>query len=181
MRHRLILGSWLVLVWLELWGDLSWANLFSGMLVAGFVVWLWSPKQRLGLNVRPVALARFIGFFIASLVKASVEVAREVVRLDPQLRSAVVAVPIRSQSRGMIAVVAAAVSLTPGTLVIETALDGLDTTLFIHVFDLQDRDALVASVRRLEDLAIAALAPTVSQRTHPGSRPSPLPNSKGLT
>lgn len=180
MRHRLFLGSWLVLVWLGLWGDLSWANLFSGVLTAAFVVWLWAPRERLGLRIRPFALARFMGFFFASLVKSSFEVAREVVRLDPQLSSSVVAVPIRSQSRGMIAVVAATISLTPGTLVIETALVGLETTLYIHVFNLRDRDELRASVAQLEDLAIAALSPTIPDKSHHNSTSSSVPNSEGL-
>ncbi len=166
MRHRLVLGIWLTLVWLGLWGDLSWANLFSGMLSAVFVVWMWGPKQHLGIGVRPFALVRFIGFFVASLVRASVGVARQIVRFEPQLRSSVVAVPINSQSRGMIAVVAAAISLTPGTLVIETKAVGLKTTLYIHVFDLRDRDELVASVTQLEDLALAALSPTTSAKRH---------------
>ncbi len=159
MRHRLILAVWLTFVWLELWGDLSWANLLSGMLVAALVVVLLDTKEPLGLRARPAALVRFIAFFAQHLVIASYQVAREVLRPRPQLRPAVIAAPIVATSRGLTAVIAASISLTPGTLVIDIDRSDSDTTLYIHVFDLGERAELLANVARLELLAVAALAP----------------------
>jgi len=159
MKHRLILGVWLTFVWLGLWGDLSWANLLSGILVAALVVVLLAPEEPLGLLVRPIALVRFIAFFAQNLVIASFEVAREVLRPRPQLRPAVVAASIAATSRGLTAVIAASISLTPGTLVIDIDRSDSHTTLYIHVFDLDERAELLANVARLERLAVAALAP----------------------
>lgn len=162
MKHRLILGIWLTVVWLELWGDLTWANLFSGILIAGFVVTLWAPREPLGLRVRPAALVRFVAFFTMNLLRASLEVAREVLRPHPQLREAVVAASITTTTRGMTAVIAAAISLTPGTLVIDTTRVGARTILYVHVFNLGDRAEVLADVARLEQMALAALAPTTA-------------------
>jgi len=159
MKNRLVLGAWLTLVWLGLWGDLSWANLLSGIAIAGFVVLLWAPREPLGLRVHPVALVRFVAFFAASLTKASLQVAREVLRPHPQLREAVIAAPIAPTTRGLTAVIAASISLTPGTLVIDTSVNDSETILYIHVFDLEDRATLLAGVARLERLAVAALSP----------------------
>ncbi|NOX30855.1 MAG: hypothetical protein GXP35_12535 [Actinobacteria bacterium] len=171
MKHRLILAVWLTFVWLELWGDLSWANLLSGMLVAVLVVVLLGPKEPLGLRPRPIALVRFMAFFAQNLVIASLQVAREVLRPRPQLLPAVIAARISPTSRGLIAVIAAAISLTPGTLVIDITRSGSGTTLYIHVFDLDDRAALLASVARLERLAVAGLAPaTTDGRSHKPER-----------
>lgn len=162
MRHRLSLGAWLTVVWLALWGDLTWANLFSGVLVAGIVVLFWAPGEPLGLRVRPVALVQFMAFFAVNLIRASLQVAREVLRPTPRLSEAVIAAPIAPTSRGMIAVIAAAISLTPGTLVIDTSFVDSKPTLYIHVFNLGDRDAVLANVARLEHLALAALSPTIA-------------------
>jgi len=160
MTHRLVLGVWLTVAWLALWGGLSWANLFSGVLVATLIVALWAPREPLGLRAHPIGLAKFIMFVAVDMVTASYQVAREVVRPNPQLREAIVAVPLVSTTRGMVTVIAAAISLTPGTLVIDILRTGPNITLFVHVFDLDDHDSLIAHIAELEQSAIAGLVPS---------------------
>lgn len=160
MTHRLILGAWLTVVWLELWGGLTWANLLSGVLVATLIVVMWAPREPLGLRPHPIGLAKFVMFVAIDMVTASYQVAREVVRRKPQLREAIIAVPLVSTTRGMVTVISAAISLTPGTLVVDISRSGPNITLYVHVLDLDDRDALIAHIAELEQAAIAGLVPS---------------------
>lgn len=159
MRHQLALVSWLTVVWIGLWGDLSWANLAAGAAAGASVVLIFTPSRPLGLRVRPLQLVRFVSHFLANLVHASIEVAVIVVRPKPMVRMAVIAVPIAPTTRGVTLVIAAAISLTPGTLVIDARNEAKQTILYIHVLDLEDRDKTVAEVARLEQLATAAFGP----------------------
>ncbi len=162
MRRRVPLIAWLTVVWIGLWGDLSWANVAGGAAAGSTVVMLFDPPQELGLGIRPFHLVRFIARFARNLVKASLEVAGIVIRPKPNIRKAVIAVPIAATTRGVTLVIAAAISLTPGTLVIETTQHPDRTVLFIHVLDLRDRTKTVAEVARLERLATAAFAPNTA-------------------
>lgn len=159
MKHRFTLVGWLTIVWIGLWGDLSWANLAGGVATGGGLVLLFDPREPLGLRIRPLPLIRFISYFIWNLAHASLQVALAVIAPRPILRKAVIAVPINSTTRGITLVIAAAISLTPGTLVIETSERDMETILYIHVLDLRNRAKTQADVARLEQLVHAAFSP----------------------
>lgn len=159
MTHRLALTGWLTVAWIGLWGDLSWANVAGGLAVGSLVVAVFNPPQALGLRLRPLRLARFASYFLRNLVHASFQVASIVVRPNATIRTAVIAVPITPTTRGVTLVIAAAISLTPGTLVIDTSHQQHRAILYVHVLDFRDRDTTIAAVARLEQLATAAFAP----------------------
>lgn len=154
MRHLLV-TAWLVAVWLILWGDVTVANLLSGVVVAVAVQLLpWPSPGRGRFVFRPWPALRFLGYFARKLVEASFVVAREVLTPQDRMRTGIVAVPLRGASDALLTLVADAVTLTPGTLTIE--VDAPTRTLYVHVLHLHSVDEVRREIRYLELLAVRA-------------------------
>lgn len=144
----------LAAIWTALWGDVTPANVVSGVLVAVAVVAGFDRERRGSVVVRPVAAARFGLYFLWRLVVAGVVVARTVLTPAHRVRTGVVAVPLVGCSDAVVTLVADAVSLTPGTLTIEVRQE--PPTLFVHALDVKEVDAVRTEIRRLEVLAVRA-------------------------
>lgn len=98
---------------------------------------------------RVVAYLRFAGIFLVELVRSSLAVTRAIVVNDQSMRSAVVAVPLDLERASDAALVANAVTLTPGTTSLHLSAD--TSTLFVHVMDWRgDGDTVDAVKGRFE-------------------------------
>ncbi|MGI8758062.1 MAG: Na+/H+ antiporter subunit E [Acidimicrobiales bacterium] len=160
---RVLPMVWLVAVWVALWGDLSAANVASGVAVGAVLVGLFPPaSRRRSTRLRPVAAARFATWFAWKLVEASAVVAWEVVTPRTRINEGIVAVPIRGVSDGVITLVANAISLTPGSLTLEVRRR--PAVLYVHVLHLHDIEAVRREIRHLEVLAIRAFGPLEAAR-----------------
>lgn len=144
-RVKLVPVLWLALVWVLLWGTWSLGNALNGVLAAVVVlVLLPLPDVALGGRVHLGSLLRFAGRFVADLVASSGEVAWQAVRPGPQAVSSVVGIELRSGSELLMTLTAEALTLVPGSVVIE--LDAPRRTVYAHVLDAPD-DAAVAAFR----------------------------------
>ena len=146
--------SLLVATWLALWSDVSFANVLSGLLVAGAMVLAFDTWRPGRVVLRPIRAARFALHFLYNLVQASVVVARTVITPKRRINTGVVAVPLHGCSDALATLIADAISLTPGTLTFEVRRDPL--TLYVHALDVRDVEQVRADVRRLELLAVEA-------------------------
>jgi multisubunit Na+/H+ antiporter MnhE subunit len=133
-RDQAVALGWLVLVWSLLWGDITWANLVGGLVVgAAVLVFFPLPAVTFGGRLRPWALLAFAARFAVELVSASLHVARIAVQPGYRPRGAIIAVRLRLSTDLNLALTAEAVSLVPGTLILEVDRDS--GTLFLHVLD----------------------------------------------
>lgn len=189
-RARRLTALWPTMVtgaviWVLLWGDLSWANVLSGVAL-GALVGLAFPLPRVGTagTVRPGPLARLVGRFVADLVVASFQVAWIAVRPGPVPRGGLVSVPLRSTSDLFIATTAGLSSMVPGTVVVD--LDRSAHTLRLHVLDLAGSggpDGVRESMRALEERLLRSFA-TRDELVRlglidPFGRPVPAPGKEG--
>ncbi|MGY1716944.1 Na+/H+ antiporter subunit E [Geodermatophilus nigrescens] len=138
LRHQVPLVVWLVLVWMLLWGSWSWANLLSGLVVALVVlVLLPLPHVVGGVRVRPVPLLVFLGHFVVDLFVSGAEVAWQTLRPAGVRRTAIVRVQLRVDSDLLLTMVAEAISLVPGSLVLD--LDRERRVMTLHLLPVRDR------------------------------------------
>ena len=158
LRHQLPLLAWLVLVWNLLWGTWSWANLLSGIAVALVVtVLLPLPPVAGGGWIRPVAFARFLGGFLVDLVRAGTLVAWQTVRPRGISGSAIIRVGMRTDSDLLLTIVTEAVTLVPGSMVIEMDREGRELGLHIlSVDDEHDIERQRSSVLTTEERVVRA-------------------------
>jgi multicomponent Na+:H+ antiporter subunit E len=158
-RDRAIAVLVLVTVWMLLWGVFSWANLISGLAVAVVVLAVFPlPPVTFAGRLRPVALLQFAGRFVADLVMASAQLAVLAFRFGHEPRSAIIRAPLRVHSDLVLTLTGEAVSLVPGSLIVDT--DQGSTTLFIHVLGVSDRAAVERfrrSVYAVEDRIVRVI------------------------
>lgn len=159
---------WLTLVWLALWGEVTPLLLVGGVVVAVLVcVVLPLPPIDLVSGVRPLLLLAVIARFLLDIVRASVQVAGVVLRRRP-VRNAVVAVDLESTSDFVLTLVAAMLSLIPGSVVVEARRS--THTLYLHVLDVPDASAA-------EEFRRTALL--LEQRLLRALPPRPVPGGAG--
>ncbi|RBY96178.1 Na+/H+ antiporter subunit E [Blastococcus sp. TF02-8] len=139
LRHQLPLVVWLVLVWILLWGTWSWANLVSGLAVAlGVLVLLPLPPVIGGVRLRPAALLAFVGHFVVDLFVSGAQVAWQAIGPGGVRRGAIVSVQLRVDSDLLLTMVAEAISLVPGSLVLD--LDRERRRIAVHLLHARDED-----------------------------------------
>ena len=145
---------WVVVLWVALWGDLTLANVVTGLLVAVVVIGISRPAGSMPMQktaVRPIAVAVYFATFFAALVQSTAIVVREVLTPGSQVDRAIVAIPMHTRSRSIITLVANSITLTPGTATIDEH-EGPDgtITLYIHVLHVHELDHMRASLSRIE-------------------------------
>lgn len=142
VRYRAVqwpMVLWLTLFWWVLWGTYSPLSLVGGVLVAVTVCLVFPlPPLRLNVRARPVGIVVLVARFLRDVVVASIEVARVALLPPKDLRSAIVAVPLRADSDFVMSVVAVLVSLVPGSVVVEAHRGS--HTLYLHVLDVRSED-----------------------------------------
>jgi multicomponent Na+:H+ antiporter subunit E len=141
----------LVTVWILLWGVFSWANLVSGLVVSAVVLTVFPlPPVTFAGRLRPLGLLRFAWRFLADLVIASAQLTVLAFRFGHQPHSAIIRVPLRVPSDLVLTLTGEAVSLVPGSLIVDT--DQASTTLYIHVIAVRDRAAVEQFRRSVYDI-----------------------------
>ena len=154
--YLMTLGA-LVLVWTALWGSVSPTVVLLGVIVSAAILLLFPlPTMQFRFGLHPWRSIVLIGRFLWDVVVASVHVAWLAVRpRAPQSRIA--RIRLASDSDLLEALTALAVSLVPGSLIIDA--DSGTRTLTIHVLDAdQQTDAeFAAQVLAQEDRIRRAL------------------------
>ncbi|GGZ12989.1 Na+/H+ antiporter subunit E [Streptomyces inusitatus] len=154
---ELPLITWLAVVWVLLWGNLSWANVITGFAVAVVLCLLFPlPSVDLGLRLHPLGIARLVVHLLWDMYTSGLKVSRQMFDSRPY-RAAVLAVPLRCRSDLMLTATAVAVSNVPDGSVVEVRRS--NATLFVHILEADDPDAADRarrSVWRMEELTVRA-------------------------
>ncbi len=155
---RLLTIAALAAAWCGLWRELSLANLATGVVIAvAILVSGVAMNGRVGIRPRP--LARLAGLVAIDLARSTVSVAHEILTPTDYTDEAIIAVEVPGCRHHLLLLVVA-ITLTPGTAVVDT--DPGAETLYLHLLHNDRRDATVAHVEELARLAALALpSPTV--------------------
>jgi multicomponent Na+:H+ antiporter subunit E len=150
----------LAAIWVLLWGSASAANVLSGLAVAAGLVLLVpglrqpAPERH---RLRPVAVARFLGYVLALTVRSNLELIREVTARSARIKTAVIGVPLPRCSDRILTLITNLLALSPGTMPLE--LRSNPNVLYIHVLTRTDIENVRQDVLRLTDLTVRAFAP----------------------
>ena len=154
------ISVWLTALWLLLWGDISAANVVSGVAVAvAVLVFARMPRVRAADDderprIRPIATAYLAVYVLYKLVEANLILAWEIVTPKNKINVGVVAVPLRTDSEVAMMVVANVITLTPGTVTIESI--GSPPVLYVNVLHLDSIDEVRADLLHIEELCVKA-------------------------
>jgi multicomponent Na+:H+ antiporter subunit E len=87
-----------------------------------------------------------VWFFVKELVIANIRMARYTLSPLRKLRPGVIAVPLEFMTEAEVTLLANLITLTPGTLTIDVSSD--KRTLYVHVMDIADADAVRQEIKR---------------------------------
>ena len=137
----------LAVVWAAITGNFSALNLLLGAGIGALTALLLRnslAEPHVLRRLKRIVLLFLV--FLWELVVSAVRVAMIVLAPDLKkaLRPAIIAYPLTVKSDAEITLLANMMTLTPGTLSIDVADDR--SVIYVHVLQLGDRDALVASI-----------------------------------
>ncbi len=142
-------------VWVLLWRDTS-IGVWIGGLAVAFTIETVRRTLDHPAQLRGLGLVRFLMHYGWMVVVSNLRVAWEVITPNnDQIREAIVAVPLQTQSVAAALLVANAISYTPGSLTIDLVEAPL--VLYVHVLHFESVAEVHAEVARLEELVVAAL------------------------
>jgi multicomponent Na+:H+ antiporter subunit E len=143
-----------VLTWCALWGEISVANVASGLVLASATLLVgFGPSLRGRIVLRP--LLRFARLVVGDLVVSTFNVAYEVLTPTDRTMESVIAVDVSNETRSHLLLLVVAITVTPGTAVVDADFDS--GTLYLHLLDHGRRSEVEDHVRELARLACAGL------------------------
>lgn len=149
-------GVWMVVLWVVLWGEITAANVLSGVAVSAALLLLLPLHRgvRGRFHLRPLRAVGFVLWLLVQIVKSNLLVAWEIITPGDRIRAGVVSVTLPPCSDGLVTLVANCITLTPGTLTLEVRRE--PTTLYVHVLHLRDVDDVRRDVLDLLRRAVRA-------------------------
>ena len=155
--RRLLTMALLVVAWCALWGSVSVANVASGTLVAvAATTFAGIEPDASGLRVVP--LLHFLWIVLVYLIVSTVYVAWEILTPTDHTDEAIIAVDTEVGSRSHFLMLVVAITVTPGTAVIDTDRD--TGRLYLHLLHAEKAEEIEQHVRQLAALACRALPVT---------------------
>ncbi|WP_046469091.1 Na+/H+ antiporter subunit E [Allosalinactinospora lopnorensis] len=155
---RLPTVVWLTVMWALLWGDFSPGTLLAGVGVASLCYAAAKlPHLPVRLGFRPWYALRLGARIGWDLLWSSVQVAFHVLWRPGRVRGAIVAVPMRTDSDLLLAMVSGGLSLVTGSLVIE--LNREEGVIYVHGIPIDSprgAQSLRRRIRRTEELIVRA-------------------------
>lgn len=152
--RRLLTLALLVGAWCALWGAVSVANVISGAFVA-VVATLVAGIDPGAHGVRVVPLLHFVWLVAVDLVVSTASVAWEILTPTDYTDEAIIAVDTEVGARSHLLMLVVAITVTPGTAVVDTDAD--TGRLYLHLLHAEKAGDIVIHVQRLAALACRAL------------------------
>jgi multicomponent Na+:H+ antiporter subunit E len=143
----------IALLWSFLLGSMSAFNLFIGTLLGILLLTIVQRDRGDGFPKRFLAFLRFTFRFLIEVVIANIAIARLAILPRPDFHPHIIAVPLRVKSDAAISLLAATITLLPGTVAMGVSED--KQVLFAHAIGEADIEKSRDSVVRIETLILA--------------------------
>ncbi len=146
---RLVAIAALTAAWCAMWRDVSAANVLAGAGIAVAIALTVARIPSTGLEIRSFfTLTRLV---LWDLITSTYSVAREVLTPTDYTDEVVLAVPVPECSRNHLTMLTVAITLTPGTAVIDADLE--PPVLHLHLLHRERSAQTYAHTQRLAALA----------------------------
>jgi multicomponent Na+:H+ antiporter subunit E len=133
----LLLNLVLGILWALLTGDLHFTNFIQGIII-GYVI-LYISKNAIAKTryfSRLPKIFLFILYFLKELIVANIKVAFDILTVKDRMRPGIIAVPLDAKTDLEITLFANLITMTPGSLSIDTSDD--KKVLYVHAMYMDD-------------------------------------------
>jgi multicomponent Na+:H+ antiporter subunit E len=141
-------------LWIALWGEVSIANVITGVVVTTGLVLLFPPTRKRKHRLRIIPAVSFFFYMLWSIIVASGNVITSVLFPNERRRHVeIIRVSLKSTSPLVRAVTANTISLTPGTVIV--SVDEVASAMEIHVLGKYNSKEFHDSIHAHEDRVAA--------------------------
>ena len=148
MIKNFLLNLLLSLVWVALTGHLNYVNSLFGFLLGFAILWMLTRTgtiEEKGYFYKVPKLLLFCLYFFYDMIRANLEVTKEILTPRFKLNPAVVIFEHSLKSDFEITMISNLIALTPGTMVLNISPD--KKYLYIHCFNLKDKEKFAEKMR----------------------------------
>jgi multicomponent Na+:H+ antiporter subunit E len=146
MVKQFLMNLLLSFIWVALTGTLYYSNFLFGFMIGFAILWVMNrteEDQRYFTRVPKTIYLLF--YFIYELIKANIQVAYDVITPKYFFKPGIVKYPMSARTDLEINLLSTAISLTPGTLILDISED--KKTLYIHVMYLKDKSSFIKQTK----------------------------------
>lgn len=142
----------IALLWSFLLGAMTPFNLLVGVLLGILLLSVVQRERGEGFPKRVWGVVRFVARFLVEVVIANIAIARLAIARRPNFYPHIIAVPLRLKSDAAISLLAATITLLPGTVAMGVSED--KRLLYAHAIGEADIEKAKAGVVRIESLIL---------------------------
>lgn len=153
---RTVLGLLLLVMWVLLWGDLSLANVLSGVVVIVLLFVVFPSDRPLTPRsvLRPWPFLQLVAYFLRQVIVSNLLLARQIAGPRARLVAQIVDVPMRTSSPGFLTLITNITALTPGAIAV--TVQDRPARIAVHALVLREVDEVSRNLWRLEELCVRA-------------------------
>ena len=153
MAVQILANIFIAITWMFLQNDYTITSFIFGYFIGVIILFILRRFLSFDFYLRRVwAIIKLIMLFIIELIKANIDVVKTV--LSPKLTNqpGIVAVTTKLESDIEITLLAALISLTPGTISMDFSEDS--KTIYIHALNVPDKEEMIEDIHNTFERAI---------------------------
>ena len=163
--------------WLAMNASLSAGHLLLGLLLAlGLPLLLVRLRGERASPSNPLLVLRLLVRVLIDIITSNIEVARRILGPESRIQPGFIWLPLRIQDPHGITTLAGIITMTPGTLSAQVSAGRRH--LLIHVLDLHDEAALIASIQQRYEEPLIRIFEGACVTANPETRPQLTPRSE---
>lgn len=153
MPFQILINVLLAVIWMFLQNQYTLVSFISGYMIGIIILFIIRRFLKFDFYLKRVwAIIKLIVLFFVELVKANFHVVKIVLKPKLNHQPGIVAVRTRLESNLEISILAALITLTPGTISMDFSED--NKTIYVHVIDIPDKEAAINDIHNSFEKAI---------------------------
>jgi len=153
MAFQIVVNILMAVIWIFLQSNYTATSFIVGYMIGILILFMLRRFLVSDFYVHQVwAIIKLIMLFIIELIKANIDVIKVVLRPKLNHQPGIVAVTTRLESDAEITLLAALISLTPGTISMDFSEDS--KTIYIHAIDVPDKEEMIKDIHDTFERAI---------------------------
>lgn len=153
MAFQIILNIVIALIWMSLSNSFTGNNFIIGYVIGILILFVLRRFLKFDFYFfRVWAVLKLIVLFIKELLLANIDVIKIVLSPKMDIQSGIIAVPTRLKTDWELTLLAALISLTPGTLSMDFSDD--NKYIYVHALHVPDKEAMIKQIHQTFERAI---------------------------
>lgn len=153
MPFQILINVLLAVLWMFLQNEYTAVNFISGYIIGILILFIIRRFLKFDFYLKRFwAIIKLIYLFIVELIKANIDVVKVVLKPKQDHQPGIVAVRTQLESNFEISILAALITLTPGTISMDFSQDS--KTIYVHSIDVPDKEAMIKDIQGSFEKAI---------------------------